>query len=236
MLRNQIPIRVYFNWYERAPGFFEMDTVSHDGGFPARECCHTLSITDICTGWTELRAVKNNASRWIVAQLSDMEAGIPYPMLGLDSDNGSEFMNSPVLRWTEERGVSFTRGRPYRKNDNCFVEERNYHSVRKVIGYYRYEGDEMYGILQDVYRHLCPLRNYFYPCVRLVSNQRTDGKNHKVYDAPETPYARMLKDPRLSGEQKHVVRDRRETYDIIELKKGLDHAIRTLLELVRSGS
>ncbi len=236
MLRNQIPIRVYFNWDERAPGFFEMDTVSHDGGFPTRECCHTLSITDISTGWTELRAVRNNAFRWIVAQLNDMRISIPYPMLGLDSDNGSEFMNRPVLHWTEEQGIAFTRGRPYRKNDNCFIEERNYHSVRKVIGYHRYEGDEMLGALQDVYRHLCPLRNYFYPCVRLVSKQRVEGKSHKVYDAPETPYARLLKDPRLSEDQKDVARQRREAYDMIELKKGLDHAIRTLLALSRDGT
>ena len=236
MLRNQIPMRVYFNWDERAPGFFEMDTVSHDGGFPARACCHTLSITDISTGWMELRAVKNNAHRWIITQLDDMRISIPYPILGLDSDNGSEFMNRLVLHWTEEQGITFTRGRSYRKNDNCFIEERNYHSVRKVIGYLRYEGDEMLGALQDVYRHLCPLRNYFYPCVRLVSKQRVDGKNHKVYDAPETPYARLLKDPRLSENQKDVARQHREAYDMRELKKGSDHAIKTLLALSRDDS
>lgn len=236
LLRNQIPIRVYFNWEERQPGFFEMDTVSHDGGFPARECCHTLSITDISTGWTELRAVKNNAFRWIIMQLNAMKASIPYPILGLDSDNGSEFMNMPVFRWTGEQHITFTRGRPYRKNDNCFIEERNFHSVRKVIGYHRYEGDEMYEALQDVYHYLCPLRNYFYPCVRLVSKQRIDGKTHKTYDAPETPYSRLLKDPRLAEDQKNMARQYREAYDIIELKKGLDHAIKNLLQLLSNDS
>lgn len=234
MLRNQIPIRVFYNWDERRPGFFEMDTVSHDGGFAVKDCCHTLSITDVCTGWTELRSVKNNAARWILEQLSDMMKTIPYPILGLDSDNGSEFINHPVVRWTSEQEITFTRGRPYRKNDNCFIEQRNYHSVRKVIGYHRYEGEQMGEALQQVYRSLCPLRNYFYPCVRLVSKQRIDGKSRKAYDVPETPYARLLKDPRLSKEQKEIIKEYRNEYDIIELKKDLDRAIRNLFQMIRT--
>jgi hypothetical protein len=234
LLRNQIPIRVFYTWDQRRPGFFEMDTVSHDGGFATRECCHTLSITDVCVGWTELRSVMNNASRWILQQLDDMRAQIPYTILGVDSDNGSEFINKPVLRWTEEHHISFTRGRPYRKNDNCFIEQQNYHSVRKVIGYGRFEGEQAHHALQEIYRYLCPLRNYFYPCVRLVSKQRIDGKSRKTYDAPETPYDRLMKDPRLTQIQKQHIMKCREAYDMIELKKNLDHAVDTLFNLIRS--
>lgn len=231
MLRNQIPIRVYFDWDERAPGFFEMDTVSHDGGFEARECCHTLTITDVGVGWIELASVMNNASRWVAEQLERMRRTVPYPVLGLDSDNGSEFINHLVSAWTEGHGIMFTRGRAYRKNDNCFVEQQNFHAVRKVVGYGRYEGREAHEALEEVYRHLCPLRNYFFPCVRLVSKQRIDGKTRKVYDPPQTPYSRLMRDPRLSDQQKGVIAAQREKYDMIELKRGLDHAVKRLLEL-----
>lgn len=231
MLRNQIPIRVFYNWEERVPGFFEMDTVSHDGGFAVKECCHTLTLTDVSVGWTELRSVMNKAARWITEQLGDMREEIPYPIRGLDGDNGSEFINRPVAAWTISHEIMFTRGRAYHKNDNCFVEQQNFHSVRKIVGYGRFEGEETHRALQEVYRYLCPLRNYFYPCVRLVSKQRIDGKTRKVYDTPQTPYARLLQDPRLSEEQKQHIRAKRQTYDMIDLKKNLDRALKNLLDL-----
>jgi hypothetical protein len=231
MLRNQIPIRVFYHWEEKVPGFFEMDTVSHDGGFAVKECCHTLTLTDVSVGWTELRSVMNNAAKWITEQLTDIRNEIPYPMLGLDSDNGKEFINRPVVAWTASNGILFTRGRAYRKNDNCFVEQQNFHSVRKIIGYGRFEGEEVHRALQEVYRYLCPLRNYFYPCVRLVSKQRVDGKTRKAYDAPQTPFFRLLQDPRLTEDQKQQLIAKRQIYDMIELKKNLDRAVKNLLNL-----
>ena len=231
MLRNQIPIRVYFDWDERVPGFFEMDTVSHDGGFEAKQCCHTLTITDIGVGWIELASVMNNASRWITEQLDRMRQTIPYPMLGLDSDNGSEFINRPVVAWTTAHTIMFTRGRAYRKNDNCFVERQNFHSVRKMVGYGRYEGQEAHEALQEVYRYLCPLRNYFIPCVRLISKQRIAGKTKKTYDPPQTPYQRLMMDPRLTEQQKNSIAASKQKYDMIDLKRNLDRALQRLLEL-----
>lgn len=141
-LNKLIPIRVYFDWDERKPGFFEIDTVANCGMSTAGEYISTLTLTDVCSGWTENRALLNKAQRWVKEAVDDVKNKIPFPMKGIDSDNGSEFKNMQLLSWCRENSVNFTRSRPYRKNDNCFVEQKNDSVVRRIVGYYRFEGEE----------------------------------------------------------------------------------------------
>jgi len=124
LLKSQIPVRVCFDWHERRPGYCELDTVSHCGARAAGQFCQTLTVTDVGSGWTEVRALLNNAHRWVKDQIAHTREALPFPMLGIDSDNGGEFINHQLLDWCVQNGIKFTRSRPYRKNDNCFVEQK----------------------------------------------------------------------------------------------------------------
>ncbi len=139
LLLSQIPIRTFSDWDKQKLGFVEIDLVSHDGGSTRGEYAQTLDVTDVCTGWTETQAVKNKAQVWVFAALKDIRKRLPFPLLGIDSDNGSEFINDELLRYCQQEGLTFTRSRPYRKNDSCFVEQKNYSVVRRAVGYHRYQ-------------------------------------------------------------------------------------------------
>jgi len=139
MLRRQIPIRTFAEWDDRRPGFCEAELVAHDGGSGHGEYCQTLDLTCVATGWTEMRALPTKAQRWVLQALEEIRAALPFPLLGLDCDNGGEFINVEVFRWCEAEEVTFTCTRPYRKNDNCFVEQKNWPVVRQQVGYLRYD-------------------------------------------------------------------------------------------------
>lgn len=141
LLKHQIPIRTFAEWDEQQPGFAEIDLVAHDGGLALGDFCQTLDLTDICTGWTELEAVPNKAQVWVFEAIQKIRERLPFPLLGLDSDNGSEFINGQLLRYCQQQRISFTRARPYRKNDNCYVEQKNYSVVRQTVGYQRFRHD-----------------------------------------------------------------------------------------------
>src|SRR5712691_11653371 len=131
LLKHQIPIRTFSEWDEQQPGFVEVDLVGHDGGLATGDYCQTLDMTDVATTWTETMAVKNKAQVWVFEALKKLRKNLPFPLLGLDSDNGSEFINHELQRYCEQEKLTFTRSRPYRKNDNCFVEQKNYSVVRR---------------------------------------------------------------------------------------------------------
>jgi IS30 family transposase len=150
LLKSQIPVRVCFDWDEKKPGYFELDTVSHCGAQAQGRFCQTLTITDVGSGWTEECALLNNAHRWVKEQIAYTHQALPFPTLGIDSDNGGEFINHQVLDWCIQNNIKFTRGRPYRKNDNCFVEQKNGDVVRKTVGYARFEGQNAFNALSDV--------------------------------------------------------------------------------------
>src|SRR6266508_3650991 len=154
LLKRQIPIRTFAEWDDARPGFCEVDLVAHDGGNPLGEFCQSLDLTCVATGWTEVGAVPNKAQRWCFEALLDIERSLPFPLLGIDSDNGSEFINHQLVRYRAERGITFTRSRPYRKNDNCFVEQKNWPVVRQQVGYGRYDTDEELAVLRGLYAHL----------------------------------------------------------------------------------
>lgn len=142
LLKSQIPVRTYSEWDENKSGFIEVDLVGHDGGNVDGIYIQTLTATDIATGWTETVAVKNKAQVWVFEGLQALTKRFPFPILGIDSDNGGEFINHHLLEHCQAHGITFTRSRPYRKNDTCYVEQKNYTVVRKMVGYLRYETQE----------------------------------------------------------------------------------------------
>ena len=154
-------------------------------------------------------------------------------MFGIDSDNGGEFINKQLLEWCIQNNVKFTRGRPYRKNDNCFVEQKNYDVVRKTVGYARFEGEKSLNALADVYRFLNPLLNYWYPTMRLTAKEKLpSGKYKKIYEKdPKPPYKRLLESPDLSEECKAELRRRASLLNPIHLKQHMDEALDRLLKL-----
>ena len=139
-LNKLIPIRTFFDWDERKPGFFEVDTVANCGISTQGQYICTLTLTDVHSGWTENRALLNKAHRWVKEAVDDVKQNLPFQMKGIDSDNGSEFKNTQLLQWCKSNEIIFTRSRSYKKNDNCFVEQKNDSVVRRIVGYYRFEG------------------------------------------------------------------------------------------------
>lgn len=192
LLKHQIPIRTFRDWDDLRPGFVEIDLVSHEGGNPRGDYAYTLDATDVCTGWTETEAVRNRAERWVFAGLQKALARFPFPIRGIDSDNGSEFINNHLIRYCTQAQITFTRSRPYRKNDNCFVEQKNYSIVRRTVGYRRHDTPGELEALNALYAVLRLYTNFFQPVMKLVEKTRNGSRVRKRYDRPRTPYARVL--------------------------------------------
>jgi len=192
LLKSQIQIRTGTDWDDTRPGFIEIDLVAHCGDSTGGDYCNTLDATDIATGWTETRAVKNKAQAHVFAALQDIVAHLPFPLLGIDSDNGSEFINDQLFRYCKEKDVTFTRSRAYRKNDGCHVEQKNWSVVRQNVGYARFDTPEELEVLNNIHALVRLHTNFFMPSAKLVSKTRDGSKVTKRYDKPTTPYRRML--------------------------------------------
>lgn len=195
LLKHQIPIRTFSDWSDVKPGFFEMDLVGHDGGRAEGDYCFTLDLVDVCTGWNELAAVQNKAQKWVFEALLVLRRRLPFSILGLDSDNGSEFINHHMVAYCNEQHITFTRSRPYRKNDNCYVEEKNWSVVRRFVGYARFDTPEACQLLNQLYQVLRDYTNFFLPSAKLTEKVRNGAKVTKRYDTPKTPYQRVLESP-----------------------------------------
>jgi transposase InsO family protein len=207
LLKSQIPVRTWADWDDAVPGFVEIDLVAHDGGNAAGEHAWTLTVTDIATGWTENRSVRNKARKWVLAALDDIARVMPFPILGVDSDNGSEFINHHLLAWCEQRRITFTRSRPGNKNDSCHVEQKNWAIVRIVVGYHRYDTTAELLLLNKIWAMQSKLTNYFYPQQKLISRVRTGAKVSKKYDRATTPHRRAEAHSKVSDEDKAILAD-----------------------------
>jgi hypothetical protein len=194
LLKDSIPMRTWAEWNDAVPGFVEIDLVGHEGGNSSGEFCFTLDITDIATGWTETRSVKNKAQKWVFQAIKDVTASFPFPILGIDSDNGSEFINWELFRWCEQNELTFTRSRSGNKNDGAHVEQKNWHIVRQVVGYHRYDTAAELELLNQIWALQRLLTNHFGPQQKLVSKTRNGAKMTKTYDTPKTPFQRVLDD------------------------------------------
>ena len=185
---------------------------------------------DVCSQWTELRALLNKAKRWVRDGLHDIRQTLAFPLLGINSDSGSEFINRTIYEFCAP-SIRFTRSRPNKKNDNCFVECKNDTAVRQHIGYERYSGQAACAALAEAYRYLCPLTNHVYPSMKLIEKVREGSKVHRRHDRPQTPYRRLMADPRLSPEAKEALALEHEHIDIVELTLGLQNAVAKLAAL-----
>ena len=192
LLRSQIPVRTFAEWDQGRPGFVEIDLVGHEGGDARGEFAYSLCATDVASGWTEARIVRNRARRWTFEALLDVRACLPFPLLGIDSDNGGEFINAHLVSWCSEQHVTFTRSRAYEKNDSCYVEQKNWSVVRRETGYGRYDSDEERALIAAIYADLRLYVNFFLPSVKLLAKQRTGAKVYKRYDKALTPHERLL--------------------------------------------
>ena len=232
LLKKQIPVRTYYADADKRPGFFEVDTVHHCGTSDSGEFCLTLTATDVYSGWVELRPTLNKAHKWVLEALEGIHASLPFPLLGLDSDNGSEFINSALLKWCRSEGIQFTRARAYRKNDNCFVEQKNNSCVRNFTGYDRFSSATHRDALAALYNSLCPLLNYFMPTIKLLSKARVGSKIKKVYDKNVlSPYQRLLASPDLSEEVKAELTRRYKQYNPVLLQQEVHKAVDALMAL-----
>ena len=173
LLKDQIPIRTWVQWDDAVPGFVEIDLVGHEGGNAVGEHCYTLTVTDIATGWTENRSVRNKARKWVIAALEEIALIMPFPLRGVDSDNGSEFINYHLLDWCEERRITFTRSRPGNSNDRAHVEQKNWAVVRTVVGYHRYDTTAELALLNKIWALQSQMTNYFLPQQKLISKTRS---------------------------------------------------------------
>src|SRR5215212_5654543 len=229
LLKHQIPIRTFAEWDEQQPGFSEIDLVGHEGGVAAGDYCQTLDLTDIATTWTETMAVRNKAQARVFEALQKVRKNLPFPLLGLDSDNGSEFINDELLRYCQQQQISFTRSRPYRKNDSCFVEQKNYSVVRRAVGYQRCETEEQLQLLNQLYEPLDLYTNFFQPSMKLKSKERDGARVKKKYDKARTPYQRLLDSSFITEQTKQQLRARYHALNPAQLKRQIEGLQRKLL-------
>ena len=205
-LKSRIPIRTFYSSEEReTPGYWQTDTVHHCGQATQGHYLHTLTATDVASSWIELRSMLNNAQRWTFEALSDIKDSTPLPVLEFHPDNGSEFINNYTETWCKENGILFTRSRSNKKNDNCFVEQKNGAVVREYVGYDRLEGIEEQALLADIYKPLVPPLNFFMPTQKLKSKTRIGSKEIKVYDEPKSPFQRLMESSKTPEKTKDLL-------------------------------
>lgn len=221
LLKHQIPIRTFSEWNNAVPGFVEIDLVGHDGGNMQGDFCQTLDVTDVASCWTETEAVINKAQVWVFEALKTIRVRLPFALLGIDSDNGSEFINHHLLDYCQQEKITFTRGRAWKKNDGCFVEQKNYSIVRRAVGYVRYDTPAQLKRLNELYRHLRLYTNYFQPVMKLIKKERTGAKVKKTYDRPQTPYQRLLKSPTTRKATRKRLQAEYATLNPAELKRQI---------------
>ncbi len=234
LLRNQIPIRTH-NWDITQPGFVEADTVAHCGNSLAGDFIWSLTLTDIHTGWTECRANWNNGATGIIKQIKNIEAGLAFELKGFDCDNGSEFLNHHLLRYFTDHKprVKFTRSRPYQKNDNAHVEQKNWSHVRQLLGYDRLDNPKLVELINNLYANQWSrYQNHFCPTFKLLEKKRINSKYYKKYETPKTPYQRLIESPHVSEESKCTLRKQHQSLDPFKLKQQIDRQLKAIFKLV----
>jgi hypothetical protein len=200
LLKHQIPVRTFADWDENQAGFVEIDLVAHCGDSVAGQFICSLTATDVATGWTECFSLPHRSQIAVYDTLDQLRVRLPFPLLGIDSDNDGVFINELMLKYCQAEGITFTRCRPYKKNDQCFVEQKNWSIVRRTIGYHRYESPAAHQLLAEIYQEFHLFTNLFQPTFKLKRKRRTGPKVYKEYDTPQTPLRRVLDAELLSAD------------------------------------
>ncbi|WP_237052121.1 integrase catalytic domain-containing protein [Mycobacterium avium] len=234
LLRSSVKIRKATDEIEAAPGFFEGDTVAHCGPTLKGEFARTLNLTDVHTGWTFTRTVRNNAHTHILAALKAGVHEIPYEVTGLDFDNGTEFLNKAVIKWAGQMEIFFTRSRPYKKNDQATIESKNNHLVRKYGFYYRYDTDEERAVLNRLWPLVNDRLNYLTPTIKPIGYASSgDGRRRRLYDQPKTPLDRLLAAGVLSPAQESELLTYRDSLNPAAMGRQIADLQNRLLQLAK---
>ena len=231
LLKHHIPVKTD-SWDVSSPGFSEIDLVAHCGNSGEGEFAHTLNLTDIHSGWTESRALLGKSQVAVQQALDEIEGVLPFRLLGVDSDNGSEFINWHLKRWCEQKQIQLTRGRPYKKDDNAHVEQKNWTHVRKLLGWERYDSSVVVEAINDLYRHELRLwMNLYLPSVKLVKKVRVGSKVRRVYDAAQTPLQRVLAGAQAKPERVAELKKLRQSLDPFQLGKLIDQKLQRIYDM-----
>ena len=233
LLRNAIPVRIFTPWEDERPGFFEVDLVAHCGESVQGIYLNTLSCVDIATGWMECLGLPNKTQQAVSQAILALRQQLPFPLLGLDSDNGSEFINDTLYRYCLAEHITFTRSRPYRKNDQAHVEQKNWSVVRHTVGYDRLETADELALLRSIYEDLRLYVNFFQPVLKLVGKEQVNGKTIKRYDQAATPFRRVLASDLISPEVKANLMNLYVHLNPVTLRHSIDQKVARLWKLVR---
>jgi hypothetical protein len=236
LLKHMIPIKTD-HWDVTLPGYLEIDLVSHSGSSAAGEFIYSLDCVDIATSWVERQAVMGKGELGIVSALREVEQRLPFPLRGIDSDNGSEFINNQLFNFCQRRAknhtVQFTRSRPYKKDDNAHVEQKNWTHVRKLLGWDRYDTLEALKAINDLYEQLRIFQNLFQPSMKLSNKTRKGSRVMRHYDPPCTPWQRVLKSSGTLGEKIQALKASFKNIDPFELSRHIDQQLDALYGLAR---
>ena len=235
LLKTSIPLKTWAEWDDTIPGFVQIDLVGHDGGDNNGEFCWTLTATDVCSGWTETHTVKSKGERIVSAALDEVRVRFPFAILGIHSDNGSEFINYHLRKWCTDRHISFSRGRAHRSNDQAHVEQKNWTVVRRIAGYHRYDTPRELTLLNQIWPLESLIVNLLLPQQRLLTKTRTGAKVRKTYQPAISPARRLLRDHgrRLTAQDRRRVEELLDTIDPIHIRHQVADLQGNLLVLAR---
>lgn len=231
LLKHHIPIKTD-SWDVTSPGFTEVDLVSHSGNSADGEFVHSLNTTDIHSTWVESRAVMGKGQTRVLLAMQEIDKALPFKLLGIDSDNGSEFINYHLKAFCDQRKIQFTRGRPYKKDDNAHIEQKNWTHVRKIFGYLRYDSPEALDLMNDLYRNeLRLLQNLFLPSVKLIRKVRVGSKTKRLYDKPQTPFERISVCPGADPTKIAELKKLKDSTDPFELAKTIERKLDPIYQM-----
>jgi hypothetical protein len=231
LLKHHIPIKTD-SWDVKTPGFTEIDLVSHSGNSASGEFLHSLNVTDIHSTWVESRAVMGKSQIGVLKAMQDIEQALPFKLLGIDSDNGSEFINYHLKTFCDQNKIQFTRGRPYKKDDNAHIEQKNYTHVRKIFGYLRYDSQAAQKTINDLYQNeLTILQNLFLPSMKLVKKTRIGSKLKRRYDKPQTPLERLLRCAQADSVKTKELKRLRDKTDPFQLAKRMEQKLERIYQM-----
>jgi hypothetical protein len=233
LLKSLIPVRTFTSWDEERPGFLEIDLVAHCGNTTEGQFLCTLTCTDLCTGWTDVTGLLHRSQGVVSGAIHLMRQRLPFPLLGIDSDNGSEFINDTLYRYCLDEKITFTRSRPYKKNDQAHVEQKNWSVVRHTVGYDRWETEQELALLESIYDDLRRYINFFQPSCKLIAKEPIDNKTIKRYDPAKTPYQRVLERQDISLTAKAQLVNLYLHLNPAELRRQIDQKIAKLWKLSR---
>lgn len=234
LLKREIPIQTLC-WDTKKAGYCEIDLVAHCGGSLSGHFIFTLQFVDIKTTWTERKAVMGKGQNGVFTAIKDIRKILPFDLLGIDSDNGGEFINDQLLRYCQKENIAFTRSRPYMSKDNAHIEQKNYTTVRKVLGYDRFDTEQHLQLINDLYDNELRLYiNFFQPTMKLKEKKRIGSKYVRKYDNAKTPYQRVMESNEVSNTKKGKLKALYDSLDPVQLKQAIDRKVLRIIHLSKN--